>query len=159
MANSSGKPNIHKQSENVQTNHIIVDEKFELAKKKYEIWSLKEAPTSVMNMSFKFVTDNRKARLKKSKTYAEVLKLSQAQNYSCSGENVMNLEAIKKDLLNSENSFIKSASPPALCTNTASPENSSTNKYNSLSLESTQDREILDVLEELKYHDPCISNL
>ena len=71
----------------------------------------------------------------------------------------MNLEAIKKDLLNSENSFIKSASSPALCTNTASPENSSTNKYNSLSLESTQDREILDVLEELKYHDPCISNL
>ena len=80
MANSSGKPNIHKQSENVQTNHIIVDEKFELAKKKYEILSLKEAPTSVMNMSFKFVTDNRKARLKKSKTYAEVLKSSQAQN-------------------------------------------------------------------------------
>ena len=31
----------------------------------------------------------------------------------------MNLEAIKKDLLNSENSSIISASPPALCTDTS----------------------------------------
>ena len=69
---SSGKPNMQKESGNVHTNHIIVNEKFESAKEKCEIRSLKEAPTSVMNISTKFITDNRKARLKKSKTYAEI---------------------------------------------------------------------------------------
>ena len=77
LANSSRKPNMHKQSENVHTNHIIVDEKFESAEEKCEIRSLKEAPTSVMNIGTKFVTDNRKAMLKKSKTYAEALPSSQ----------------------------------------------------------------------------------
>ena len=71
----------------------------------------------------------------------------------------MNLEAIKKDLLNSENSSIISTSPPALCTNTLSPENSSTYKCNSLSLESTPDKEILDILEELQNHESCISDI
>ena len=71
----------------------------------------------------------------------------------------MNLEAIKKYLLNSENSSIISASPPALCTNTSSPENPSAYKCNRLSLESTEDREVLDILEELQNHEPCISNL
>ena len=66
----------------------------------------------------------------------------------------MNLGAIKKDLLNSENSSIISTSPPALSTNTSSPENSSA--YKCKSLESTQDTEILDILEELLYHEPCI---
>ena len=131
LANSSGKPNTQNQSENVHTNHISVDKKFESTKEKCEIRSLKEAPTSVMNISTKFITDNRKARLKKSKTYCEVLKSSQAQDYSRSGENVMNLEAIKKDLLSSENSSIISTSPPALCTNTSSSENSSAYKCNS----------------------------
>ena len=106
MANSSGKPNMQKQSENLLTNYIIVDEKVESAKEKCEISLLKEAPASVMDISTKFVTDNRKARLKKSKKYAEVLKLSQGQNFNSSGENVINLEAIKKDLLNSKNSSI-----------------------------------------------------
>ena len=92
-----------------------------------------------MDINTKFVTDNQKARLKKSKTYAEVLQSSQGQNFSSSGENTINLEAIKKDLLNSENS----------CTNTSSPENSSAYKCNSLPLESMQDREFLDILEEL----------
>ena len=71
----------------------------------------------------------------------------------------MNLQAIKKDLLNSENSSIISAFLPTLCTNTSSPENSSAYKCNSLSLESTQDREILDILEELQNHEPCIIDL
>ena len=76
-----------------------------------------------MDISTKFVTDNQKARLKKSKTYAEVLQSSQSQNFSSSGENVIKLEASKKDLLNSKNSSIISTSPTALCTNTLSPEN------------------------------------
>ena len=111
-----------------------------------------------MDINTKFVTDNQKARLKKSKTYAEVLQSSQGQNFSSSGENVIKLEAIKKDLLNSKNSSIISTSPPALCTNTSSPENSSAYKCNSLSLESTQDREFLDILEELQKHEPCFSD-
>ena len=75
---------MQKQSENVQTNHIIVDEKFEQAKEKCEIRPLKKAPTSVRNISTKFDNDDGKARLKKSKT--EVLQSSQAQDYSCPGE-------------------------------------------------------------------------
>ena len=114
---------MQKQSENLHTNHIFVDEKIELAKEKCEIKLLEEAPTSVMDISTKFVTDNRKAGLKKSKAYAEVLQSIQGQNFSSSGENVINLEAIKKDLLNSKNSFIISTSPPAICTNTSCPEN------------------------------------
>ena len=62
LANSSGKPNMQKQPENLHTNHIIVDEKVESAKEKCEIRLLKEAPTSAMDISTKFVTDNRKAR-------------------------------------------------------------------------------------------------
>ena len=104
-----------------------------------------------MGINTKFVTDNQKARLKKSKTYAEVLQSSQGQNFSSSGENVINLEAIKKDLLNSENSFIISTSPPTVFTNTSCPEKWSAYKCNSLSLESTQEREFLDILEELKW--------
>ena len=74
-------------------------------------------------------------KFKKSKIYAEVLQSSQGQDFSSSGENIINLEAIKKDLLNSENSSIILTSSPALCTNTSSPENSSAYQCNNLSLE------------------------
>ena len=70
------------------------------------------------------------------KTYAKVLHSSQAQDNSSFCENAMNLEVIKKDLLNSENSCIISTPPPTLCTNTSSPEDSSAYKCNSLSSES-----------------------
>ena len=112
-----------------------------------------------MDINIKFVTGNQKSRLKKSKTFAEVLQSIQCQNFRSSCENVIKLEAIKKDLLNSKNSSIISTSPPALCTNTSSPENSSAYKCNSLSLEFTQDREFLDILEELKKHETCISDI
>ena len=62
-------------------------------------------------------------------------------------------------MLNSEISSIISTFPPALCTNTSSPENSSAYKCNSLSLESTQDRVVLDILDELQNHEPCISDI
>ena len=87
---------MQEESGNVHTNHIIVDEKFESAKEKCEIRSLREDLMSVTNISTKFVTDNRKARLKKSKASAEVLQSSQGQDFNSSGENFMNLEAIKK---------------------------------------------------------------
>ena len=55
-----------------------------------------------IHISIKFITDNQKARLKKSKTYAKVLQSSKDQDFSSSDENnVMNLEAIKRDLQNS----------------------------------------------------------
>ena len=73
-------------------------------------------------------------------------------------ENVLNLEAIKKDLLNSENSII-SASLPVLCTNESYPENLVVYKCNDLCLEATQDRELLDILEELRNHEPCINGI
>ena len=95
---------MQKESGNVHTNHIIVDEKFESAKEKCEIRSLKEALKSVVDIhiSTKFIADNQKARLKKSKTYAKVLQSSKDQDFSSSDENnVMNLEAIKGDLQNS----------------------------------------------------------
>ena len=62
-------------------------------------------------------------------------------------------------MLNFENSSIISTLPPALCTNKSSPENSSACKCSSLSSESRQDREILDILEELQNPEPCISDL
>ena len=104
LANLCGKPNKHKQSENVHNKHTIVYKKSESANERCQIRSLKKAPTSVIDISTKFITDNPKGRLKRSKTYAEVLQSGQAQDYSSYGENVMNLETIKKDLLNSENS-------------------------------------------------------
>ena len=59
------------------------------------------------------------------------------------------LEVTKKDLLNSENSSLISTPLPALCINTSSPENLSAYKCNSLFLDSMQDRERLEILEEL----------
>ena len=50
---------MQKQSENLHTNHIIVDEKVESAKEKCEIRLLKEALMSVMDISTKFVTERR----------------------------------------------------------------------------------------------------
>ena len=73
LANLSVKPNMQKQSETLLTNYIIVDDKVESTKEKCEIRLLKETPTSVIEINTKFVTDNQKARLKKLKTYAEVL--------------------------------------------------------------------------------------
>ena len=79
-----------------------------------------------MNISTKFITDNRKARLNRSKIYVEVLQ--SGEDSGSFSEKVMNLETIKKDLSRSETSSVISTSPPALFTNTSSPENSSSNK-------------------------------
>ena len=133
---------MQQQYKNVETKHITADESLDRAKEKCEIRSLKEVPTSLMNISTKFVTDNQKAMLKKSKTSAEVLQSSQAQEKS-----------------SSEHSSMISVSSPALCTNISSPENSSTYKCNTLTLKSTQDKEILDISEELQNHEPSISDL
>ena len=62
-----------------------------------------------MNISTKFITDNRKARLNRSKIYVEVLQ--SGQDSGSFSEKVMNLEAIKKDLSSSETSSVISTSP------------------------------------------------
>ena len=59
---------MHNQSDNVHTNHVIVDDKIESAKERCEIMALKEDPASVTNISTKLVTNNQKARWKSSKT-------------------------------------------------------------------------------------------
>lgn len=69
LENSPGKSNIYQHSENVCSNHIIIDKKFESLQKIFEIGSMKEAPTTVMNISAKFVSDNWKVRLRRSKTW------------------------------------------------------------------------------------------
>ena len=45
---------------------------------------------SAMNISTKFLTDNRKAKFNRSKTYVGILQSGQAQDLSTYGENVMN---------------------------------------------------------------------
>ena len=49
FSNSSGQSNMHKQWQNVHTNHITVDEQFEPPKERYEIESLKEQVTGNLN--------------------------------------------------------------------------------------------------------------
>ena len=44
LANSSEKPNMQKQSENLHTNHIIADDKFESAKEKCGVRLLNKNP-------------------------------------------------------------------------------------------------------------------
>ena len=60
-----------------------------------------------MNISTKFITDNRKARLNRSKIYVEVLQ--SGEDSGSFSEKVMNLEAIKKDLSSSETSVISTS--------------------------------------------------
>ena len=110
-----------------------------------------------MNINTKFVTDNRKPRLNRSKTYTELLQ--SGQDSSSYGESAMNLEPVKNQFLNSKSSTLISIPLPALCSNTSSAENSSANKCNELFLESTQDRELLDIIDELQNHKPCNNDI
>ena len=83
--------------------------------------------------------------------------LRSCQDFLSFGENVMNLEAMERHLLNSENFSRISISAPLLCTNTSSSQNcSSENKCNEMFLDCTKDRELADFLEELKNHEPSI---
>ena len=83
--------------------------------------------------------------------------LRSGQDFLSFGENVMNLEVIKRHLLNSENFSRISVSAPLLFTNTSSSENcSSENKCNEMFLDCTKDRELAGFLEEWKNHEPSI---
>ena len=123
------------------------------------------------------VLDNRKAR--KRKTYADVVKVTKAQpliseNKSShgskkDGENQLDLEKIKSLLIKDEklNSSRIATSPPKMINNTSIASNSSNSFSKSGDFETfdTQDRELLDILEELgnvekaKEHDVNVTSL
>ena len=107
------------------------------------------------------VTDNREAR--KRKTYVDVVKVTKAQpliseNKSSHGnkkygENQLDLEKIKSLLIKDEklNSSRIATSPPKMINNTSIASNSSNSFSKSGDFETfdTQDRKLLDILEEL----------
>ena len=116
----------------------------------------KETINEFRNISDRFITDNRKTTLKRSQTYADVVQSS--QDTSSSDENVIDFESIKRDLLKSDNSSVKPVSPPVLSTDSSSSQNASCfHEHSECFLESTQDRELLDILEELQNHEPCVN--
>ena len=95
--------------------------------------------------------------MKRSRIYADVVHSS--QDTSSSGENVIDFESIKRDLLKSDNSSIKPVSPPVLSTDSSSSQNASCfHEHSECFLESTQDRKLLDILKELQNHEPCVNN-
>ena len=106
----------------------------------------------------RFITDNRKARQNKSRTYAEVLRSGEkhpimgGKNIFGYGENTIDFEAIKRDLLSCEKSSTISSSPPVVCTNSSVTCNSSETACEHFEsfLESTQEKELLEILEELQ---------
>ena len=123
------------------------------------------------------VTDNRKAR--KTKNYANIVKVTKAQplileNKSShgnkkDGENQLDLEKINSLLIKDEklNSSRIVTSPPKMISNTSIASNSSNSfsKVGDFETFDTQDRELLDVLEELgnvekaKGHDVDVTSL
>ena len=123
------------------------------------------------------VTDNRKAR--KRKNYADIVKVTKAQplileNKSShsnkkDGENQLDLEKINSLLIKDEklNSSRIVTSPPKMISNTSIASNSSNSfsKVGDFETFDTQDRELLDVLEELgnvekaKGHDVDVTSL
>ena len=95
--------------------------------------------------------------MKRSRTYADVVQSS--QDTSSSGENVIDFESIKRDLLKSDNSSIKPVSPPVLSTDSSFSQNASCfHEHSECFLEPTQDRELLDILVELQNHETCVNN-
>ena len=123
------------------------------------------------------ITDNRKAR--KRKNYADIVKVTKAQplileNKSShgnkkDGENQLDLEKINSLLIKDEklNSSRIVTSPPKMISNTSIASNSSNSfsKVGDFETFDTQDRELLDVLEELgnvekaKGHDVDVTSL
>ena len=117
---------------------------------------------------FNNITDNRVLRKRKEKTYAEATKSDLVESKIVdispnvekvdaeSGKRSSDLEAIKKSLLSAEGSKFSEVSktPPTVCVDTSLSQNSSnfvneTTETESVLL-STQDMEVLEILEELE---------
>ena len=75
------------------------------------------------------------------------------------GKNLVDFEAIKRDLLSSENSSKCLNNPPAVCTNTSAVQKHyGSNTSTEIRLSSTQDMELLEVLEELQNSNEIINS-
>ena len=75
------------------------------------------------------------------------------------GKSFVDFEAIKRDLLSGENSSITSSNPPVICTNTSVVQESyDVNMSSNVRLSSTQDMELLEILEELQNSNEIISS-
>ena len=71
----------------------------------------------------------------------------------------VDFEAIKRDLLSGENSSKTSSNPPVICTNTSVVQESyDVNMSSNVRLSSTQDMELLEILEELQNSNEIISS-
>ena len=75
------------------------------------------------------------------------------------GKSFVDFEAIKRDLLSGENSSKISSNPPVICTNTSVVQESyDVNMSSNVRLSSTQDMELLEILEELQNSNEIISS-
>ena len=75
------------------------------------------------------------------------------------GKSFVDFEAIKRDLLSGENSSKTSSNPPVICTNTSVVQESyDVNMSSNVRLSSTQDMELLEILEELQNSNEIISS-
>ena len=75
------------------------------------------------------------------------------------GENLVNFEVIKRDLLSNENSSKISNNPLVVCTNTSVVQkHHNVNTSSETRLSSTQGMELLEILEELQNSNKIISS-
>ena len=75
------------------------------------------------------------------------------------GKNLVDFQAIKRDLLSGENSSKISNNPPVVCANTSVVQkNYDVNTSSDVRLSSTQDMELLEILEELQNSNEIISS-
>ena len=75
------------------------------------------------------------------------------------GKSFVDFEAIKRDLFSGENSFKISNKPPVVCTDTSVVQkNYDVNTSSDIRLTSTQDMELLEILEELQNSNEIISS-
>ena len=75
------------------------------------------------------------------------------------GKSFVDFEAIKRDLLSGENSSKTSNNPPVVCTNTSVVQKTyDVNTSSDIRLSSTQDMELLEILEELQNSNEIISS-
>ena len=75
------------------------------------------------------------------------------------GKSFVDFEAIKRDLLSGENSSKTSNNPPVVCTNTSVVQKTyDVNISSNIRLSSTQDMELLEILEELQNSNEIISS-
>ena len=78
---------------------------------------------------------------------------------SQSANNLVDFEAIKRDLLSGQNSSKISNNPPVVCTNTSVVQKHyDVNTSSEIRLSSTQDIELLKILEELQNSNDIISS-